>query len=129
MAYQWAAGYDNEAGFAAFDPQPATNGIIEGRITRGADLMEYIDGYARTSLRFTSITEAELADLLSDLSLDDAASVKITVSVRTNDDRSTFANYNAIIYRPHFSQGGGEFPTLRTRANDVVFELLLVAST
>jgi hypothetical protein len=129
MTYQWADGYDNEAGFADFDPQPATNAILKGRRTIAGDRHIYTDGYQETSLLFTAIDEDDLADLLSDIGLDDAESVEITISLRTNEDRSVFANYNAIIYAPDFGHGDGDFPTMKQWAEDIVLKVSITGTT
>jgi hypothetical protein len=129
MAYEWASGHDNEAGYADLTPQPATNALIAGRRTIGADLTLYEDGYQQTALIYTSILESELATLLTTLGLDSALSVELTLSLRTNEDRSTFGDYNVRVYRPNYGQGEGEFPTLRSFATDIRFPVVIIEST
>jgi hypothetical protein len=129
VTYQWAVGYDNEAGYADFDPQPSTNAIIKGRRTIAGDRHMYTDGYQESALVFTAIDEDDEADLLSDLGLDAAESVELTITLRTNEDRSVWGDYNVIMYAPDFGRGDGDYPSLRRWAEDLVLRVSITGTT
>lgn len=119
MPYSVAPGWDNAAGLTALSVQPKTEGIEEPEVIIAGDAHGYDKGASRLELIYTALSPTQYNALLSETGLDDARSVRITLQARNNDDR-TFANYNAVIYRPRA-------PKYRNPAyRDIVFSVLIV---
>jgi hypothetical protein len=107
--YQYAIGYNNTAGYAAFDTllgfDPYCPGITDGRRLIGGDGMIYADGSDETDLRFGFLTKEQHSALLSALGITTAASAQITISLPLNNGR-TFDDFNAIVVRPNLPEDG-----------------------
>jgi hypothetical protein len=96
--YQFADGHDNEAGFAAADPQPRSFGvkIPTTRYPVGGGF--HRDGGRRTLWMYSSLTVAEFQALLAAFGLDAAQENECTI--RTTEDDRTWSNYNGTIGKP-----------------------------
>jgi hypothetical protein len=102
MAYQFASGYNNAGNLATLDPQPRSTGIRAGRRVVTGDGLSRDDGFMAMTWEYTFLTKTgtySYSALLNTLGLDSAVSVECTVRVPTND-RTGYANYNAVITRP-----------------------------
>lgn len=100
MPYQRATGYNNAAGLADIDPQPACPEIVPGLLRPNGNGSLVEDGYKSAKLRWSRLTPAQLDDLYDDFGWSDTvASVEVTIRMKGNADRA-FANYNAIADRP-----------------------------
>lgn len=101
MPYQWAVNYNNAAGLADIDPQPAMPEIEPGLLRPDGNGLVVEDGYKSCKLKFDEvITDSEMNALYTLFGWTDAiASIAGTFRVKGNQARA-FANYNAIADRP-----------------------------
>ncbi len=118
MTYKFASGFNNEAGLVDINPQPASPGIKAGRVSEPLDNSAFEDGYANTELVFSSIEADTYGSLLTAFSLTTSRSTDCTISLPTNADRDTFANYNATIKRI-------EDPDYKAFWSDVRFKVII----
>ena len=97
-SYSIADGSDNEAGYAAFDPQPAMpEGIHYLVYRKAASGLVYPDGVQVAILEWRNITATEYAALLAAAGLTSADYNAVTIAL-PDEDYSTFSDYNATIY-------------------------------
>jgi hypothetical protein len=100
MAYQVAVGHDNEAGFVTTDPEPVCPlGIQYPVHVTAASGVTYADGAPFTVWEYDILTAAQYATKLTENGLTtapDSVSANVTISTIAHD-RSTYANYNAIV--------------------------------
>lgn len=111
--YQVADNFNNAAGLADLDPQPACPGLDDGRVIIGGDGLEYEDGVLPTSFDYGFLTYPDYDSLLDQFGLSDTVrSNQITVRLKRNSDRA-FANHNAIVIRPAPKNQGGKYVNVR----------------
>ncbi len=102
MAWQVAAGHDNEAGLTDMAQQPAApDGIVYPVLRFAADGSAYRDGQAYCDLRWNVLgrlivgeTPSMRDTLLTQFGLSDSTSSAL-VTVQIRDNTNAFANYNA----------------------------------
>lgn len=106
MTYQVADTWNNEAGLAALDPQPATpNGIQTAGRVYAVDGSSYPDGQMFVELVWSVMTNEEKNAVDTALGVSDTTtSNAVTVRIRGND--GNFANYNGIVHYPIIGQDG-----------------------
>lgn len=121
MTYKWADGFNNAGGLIALNPQPATPVIKPGRLTESLDNSVFGDGFDNTDLLYSQVTDTQFGSLLTQLGL--SLSVRSndgTISLPTNADRTSFANYNATVKMledPTYEKGFW---------NDVIFHVVII---
>jgi hypothetical protein len=122
MPYQFAAGYNGTASLTDISIQPRSFGIVDGRRTITGEGLVITDGFSNGGLQYGYLTKAQYGTITAEFGLNSGTtSVKATISLPTNEDRDTFANYNAVIVKPDVgNEASFEFGTLQ----DVTFQLL-----
>lgn len=94
MPYQVADGHDNEAGFAAVTPPPASDGLRMPELIFNGDGSAEFAGLPTLDLVWSAISREQRNTLLTAFGLSDTvASNAVTVQVLGNDN--AFGNWNA----------------------------------
>lgn len=96
MTYQIASGYNNVAGYADLDPQPACKGIEYVFADSPVGRVPISGGFA--FLVYNNLQASEFDAILTTTGLNNVYYKEITISLPI-DDR-TFADFNAIIHYP-----------------------------
>ena len=106
VTYQAADTWDNEAGLADLDPQPATpNGIQTAGRVYAADGSSYPDGQMFVELVWSVMTNEQKNAIDTALGVNDTTtSNAVTLRLRGND--GDFANYNGTVHSPEIGRGG-----------------------
>lgn len=100
-SYQIASGHNNAAGLTALDPQPASDGILDGVRIEALSGAVYADGAPYTIWRYPGLlSETQYGSLLTQTGLATARYAEVTVKTNASADRATWTNYNAIIVKP-----------------------------
>lgn len=104
--FKAAQNWDNAAGLALVNPQPASPGVIDPDIRTGGDATRYANGARFTEWRYGFLTVAEFTTLLSVLGISRTTkSAQVTIRTVLQDDYATYANYNAIANYPEPDTG------------------------
>lgn len=99
--YQWADGNNNAAGLTDLSPQPSTFNIHYPLRVYGGDGTPKNKGSAFAILRYhKELTETQYNSLLTQLGLSSALFNPGTVKL-IGEDRTTWANYNGTVIKPH----------------------------
>ncbi len=108
--YEYAEGFNNEGSLAPFDPQPASKGIMPGRVVEALDHSEYEDGFQNVELEFSCVTAEQAEDLYTLINFNGARSVQCTISLPLNETSANsvreFGNFNATIKKPIIGKEG-----------------------
>lgn len=117
-SYSMADGHDNEAGYAAFSPQPACPEGLQYLVYRkAASGKAYADGVQVAFLEWRNLTASEYAAILSTAGLTSADYNDITAAL-PDEDYSTFSDYNGTVY--HYRT-----PEYRTFAGNLYRRVLM----
>lgn len=81
------------------DPQPHTDGL-QYPIETSTPTAVYEDGEPFVRLRFNAPSPVQLAGIYSRLGLTSAKTASVTISLPTNVERTTWADYNGQAVRP-----------------------------
>jgi len=103
--YQIVSGHNNAGSLADVSIQPRSEPAKYGRVQIGGDQLAYADGSLRTAWVYNSLTESNYSTLLTEFGFSSESTMAVKVTVKTKNSARTFANYNAIIYRPEPSFG------------------------
>jgi hypothetical protein len=92
--------HDNEAGYAAFDPQPNMPDGIQYLVHRkAASGLVYPDGVRVAILQFDRPTPTQVSTILTAAGLSTTVTSNgVTVALPDDDDKTTFSDYNATAY-------------------------------
>jgi hypothetical protein len=126
-SYQIVDGYNNAGTLATFSPQPASPGILYPRRDIAVSGHEYVNGQPYTFWQYKGIIPASQYDALLTLFglSNTVVSNEVTVKTMTDPDRTTWANYNAIIVLP---VNGQDVTYERGFWRDAKFKVKLVAA-
>jgi len=103
--YSLADGSDNEAGFVAVNPQPASEGLLYPARVYATDGTPIDKGLPYVEWRFgPELIETAYSSLLTQFGLASAISNDVTIATNTAANRASFSNYNGKIIRPERPQ-------------------------
>lgn len=96
MPYRIADGFDNEAGFADINPQPASEAVRYPELVYYGNGQAEFDGAPYVELLWSGLSRTQYNALRTQLGVSDTvASNDVTVRIRLNDN--TFDDYNATL--------------------------------
>lgn len=92
----------NQTALARLDPQPHTDGLQYPEVIFAPSAV-YEDGEPFVRLRFKSPSPVQLAGIYSALGLTSAKYANVTISLPSNVQRTTWADYNGQAIKPNVS--------------------------
>lgn len=102
MPYRIADAFNNAAGLADLNPQPASYGL-DGRSVSAISGAVYVDATFVVFRYAKLLPAADFASLLTQTGLSFTVRYnEVTVAVNAGGNRETFSNWNAIIQLPRY---------------------------